>query len=154
MPKYIIHRVNTLKSLKSIKNYDGFECDINHYKGKIVLQHDSSKNKKGESFENFIKKCDRNKLIILNIKTFGLVKKLIKKSVKKNILFLDPSFSEIDYCINNNFSKYLMLRHSIYEQFKLNNKYFKSIRWIWVDFFKSKFLSKNDYRYIKKSGLL
>ena len=47
----IIHRVNTIKKLKSISNNFGTEIDIRSSSSKLILSHDPFA--KGDSLENY-----------------------------------------------------------------------------------------------------
>mgnify|MGYP001158646006 FL=1 len=148
MPLFINHRINNLVDLKKIKIDEGIEADVRDFKNDIILSHDPYKN--SEKFNKFIKYFD-NKFIILNIKSYGIIKdilKLIKR--KKNFFFLDLHFSEIDYLIKKNLDEKIILRFSIYEKFDLRKKYFRKIKWIWYDFFKNKYLTKKEIIYFKK----
>ena len=124
MVKIIIHRVNSLKELKKVpQSVFGVETDIRDYKNKLVLSHNP--NTKGENFYKFVKEIDRT--IFLNVKSSGLIKNIIKSVEHKEVYFLDISFTEIDYLMKFNLSKKILLRFSCYEDFDLNNKYFKMI---------------------------
>ena len=77
----IIHRVNTIKKLKSISNNFGTEIDIRSSSSKLILSHDPFA--KGDSLENYLSEYKKKKgTLILNIKESGIeqnVLKLVKK---------------------------------------------------------------------------
>ena len=146
MVKIIVHRVNKVKEYNNLTNFFGVETDIRDYGKKIVLSHDP--NKQGEDFFKFVRKV--NKTIFLNIKSSGLLKKIINFIKKKKIYLLDISFSEFDYLYKQKLSNKILLRFSSYEKFDLKNKYFKKIEWIWYDYFHGLKITKNEYLYLKK----
>jgi len=148
MPKFIIHRLNKLSHLKKINPLDGFECDVINYKNKLIMQHDINKN--GNLFNNFLNQINNKQIVFLNVKSSGLVYKILKRIKNKNIFFLDLTFSEIDYLIKKNLSKLIILRNSVYENFDLSSKYFKGIKWVWVDYFQNKKIDLPTYKHIKK----
>ena len=148
MPIFIAHRINKVNDLLKVNPKDGIETDIRDFNKKLVLSHNPYKN--SEKFKKFIKFTKR-RLIFLNIKSYGIIKDILKiVKNKKNIYFLDLAFSEIDYLINKKLSDKIVLRFSIYEKFDLQKKYFKKIDWIWYDFFKNKYISKKEYLYLNK----
>ena len=149
MPLFLNHRINSLKELNKVHLKEGIEIDVRDYKNKIVLSHDPFNN--GELFDKFLKKI-KNRMTILNVKSFGLINLILKKTKKKNnFFFLDLCFSEIDKMIKLGFSNKIVLRFSKYEKFDLKNKSFKNIKWIWYDYFDEKIISKSDYLYIKRN---
>ena len=117
MVKIIAHRINKIDQLKSVSNYFGIEADVRDYNNKIVLSHDPFKS--GEEFKLFIKRTD--KTIFLNIKSSGLIEKILPLIKKKKIFFLDLSFPEIYYLISRNLSHKIILRSSILEKLHLEN---------------------------------
>jgi hypothetical protein len=149
MAKYIIHRVNNKNQIQKDYTIDGFECDINNYKKKLVMHHDL--NKKGDTFKKFFFKIDKRQIVFLNIKSSGIINQIINKiKNKRNIFLLDISFSEIDFLLKKNLSKLIILRYSIYEKLNLKSKFFKKVIWVWVDFFQNKKIDFKTYKYIKK----
>ena len=147
MTKFIIHRINKISNLKKLKKYDGIEFDVRDRNNKLVLSHDPNNN--GEELNKFIKKI-KNQILFINVKSYGLLKKIIPIVKKKNYFFLDLSFSEINFLIEKKMTKRVVMRFSIYENFDLKKKYFKNIKWIWFDLFKNYYISKKQYSYIKK----
>ena len=84
----IIHRVNTLKTLKTIPYHFGTEIDIRASSSKLVLSHDPSK--KGENLENYLSEY-KNGTLILNLKEAGIeheVLSLVKKYRIKSYFLL------------------------------------------------------------------
>ena len=91
----IIHRVNTLKTLKTIPYHFGTEIDIRASSSKLVLSHDPSK--KGENLENYLSEY-KNGTLILNLKEAGIeheVLSLVKKYRIKSYFLLDEDL----YCL-------------------------------------------------------
>jgi len=150
MAKYIIHRVNKITQIKSGLSEYGIESDVNNFNNKLVMQHDLNKN--GDKFYDFIKNINKNKIIFLNIKSSGIIKKVLKSTKNKNIFFLDLAFSEIDFLIRMKLAHKVILRYSVYERLNLDLTYFKKIIWIWFDFFQNKKIDYKTYRYIKQRG--
>lgn len=150
MAKYIIHRVNKITQIKSGLSEYGIESDVNNFNNKLVMQHDLNKN--GDKFYDFIKNINKNKIIFLNIKSSGIIKKVLKSTKNKNIFFLDLAFSEIDFLIRMKLTHKVILRYSVYERLNLDLTYFKKIIWIWFDFFQNKKIDYKTYRYIKQRG--
>ena len=146
MVKIIAHRINKINQLKDVSKHFGIEADVRDFKNKIILSHDPHKS--GEELKHFIKQT--KKTIFLNIKSSGLIDKILPLLKKKKVYFLDLSFSEIYYLITKNLSKNIILRYSILERFDLKNKYYKKIEWIWYDYFDYKKITKKDYLYFKK----
>tara|TARA_Y100000389_G_C17433578_1_gene504161 strand:+ start:860 stop:1459 length:600 start_codon:yes stop_codon:yes gene_type:complete len=147
MVKFIAHRVNTSKEISNLNNnIFGLEADLRDYKKKLVLSHNPKTN--GEEFHQFLK--NTKKTIFLNIKSSGILKDIIRLVKNKEVYFLDISFSEINYLIKHNLSKKIILRFSCYENFDLNSKYFKKIKWIWYDYFNNTKISTKQHKYFKK----
>lgn len=130
MVKIIVHRINKKKDYKNLKNFYGIETDIRDHNKKIVMSHDPFK--KGEDFLKFIKYVD--KTVFLNIKSSGILNNILKY-IEKKIFFLDISFSEFDFLYKHNLTHKILLRYSSYEKYKVEEKYFRKIKWIWFDFF-------------------
>ena len=148
MAKFIIHRLNKLNQIKNLKTTDSFECDVINFNKRLVMQHDINKN--GCSFNNFLKKINNKQTVFLNIKSSGIINKIYKKLKNKNIFLLDLNFSEINFLILKKLTRSIILRHSVYENLNLDLKYFREIKWIWVDYFQNKKISTKTYKYIKK----
>ena len=148
MAKFIIHRLNKLSQIKNLKPSDNFECDVINFNKTLVMQHDI--NKKGCLFNDFIKKINNKQTVFLNVKSYGIINKIYKKIKNKNIFLLDLSFSEINFLILKKLTRLIILRCSIYENLDLNQKYFKEIQWIWVDYFQNRKIDYKTYKYIKK----
>lgn len=146
MVKIIVHRINKMQDYKDLDNFYGIETDIRDHNKKIVMSHDPFRD--GEDFLKFLKQVD--KTIFLNIKSSGLLNKVLKYIKKKKVFFLDISFSEFDFLYKQNLSSKILLRYSSYEKYKLEEKYFKKIKWIWFDFFNQIKITKKDYLYLRK----
>ena len=147
MVKIIVHRVNSLQESKNLEKFFGIETDLRDYKNNLILSHNPHSN--GANFYKFISKID--KTIFLNIKSSGIVKKIIPYIKKKKIFLLDISFSEFDYLYHKKLSNKIILRFSSYEEFNLKSKFFKKITWIWFDYFNSSKIKYKQYKYLKKN---
>ena len=148
MPIFINHRINTVSKLLKLKDLDGCETDVRDFKKKLVLSHDPFQD--GEDFEKFLK-YTKNKVIFLNIKSCGIINKILAKTKNNNrIFFLDLSFSEISYLIEKKLAKKIILRFSKYESFNLKKSFFRNIEWIWYDFFDKQYITSEHYKYLKK----
>ena len=147
MTKFIVHRINKISELNKIKNFYGMEIDVRDKGNKIILSHDPNSN--GEELSKFIKKI-KKQILFINIKSHGLIEKIIPIIKKTNFFFLDLSFSEINFLIENNMTKKIIIRFSVYESFNLKKKYFQNIKWVWYDLFRNHYISKKEYSYIKK----
>ena len=147
MVKIIIHRVNKIKNYNKLKNFYGIETDVRDYGKKIILSHDPNEN--GEDFFEFINNVD--KTVFLNIKSSGLLTKILRFVKNKKIFLLDISFSEFNYLYEKNLSHKVLLRFSSYERFDFKKKYFTEIKWIWYDYFNELKISLKDYKYLKKN---
>ena len=148
MSIFINHRINTVSKLLKLKDFDGCETDVRDFKKKLVLSHNSFQD--GESFENFLK-YTKNRIIFLNVKSSGIINKILAKTKNNNkIFFLDLSFSEINYLIKKKLTKKIILRFSKYEEFILEKTFFHKIEWVWYDFFDKKYITNSHYKYLKK----
>ena len=148
MPIFINHRINTVSKLLKLKDLDGCETDVRDFKKKLVLSHGPFQD--GEDFEKFLK-CAKNKVNFLNIKCYGIINKILAKTKNNNkIFFLDLPFSEINYLIERKLARKIILRFSKYEEFNLENSFFRNIEWIWYDFFDKQYITSEHYKYLKK----
>ncbi len=151
MTFYVAHRQNDLKNLTNLKSnkVDSIEIDLRDKSKEIILSHDPFKN--GPSF---LKNIDKLKdfFLIVDIKSTGFSEKICKLLKKKKIKFLLLNLiaSEQIYLINKKYSKNIFIRYSSIEKPDLTKKYFRSINWVWFDFFDKKFISKQQFNYLKK----
>ena len=96
MVKIIAHRINKIKDYKNLNDFYGIETDIRDHNQKIILSHDPFQN--GEDFFKFIKYVD--KTVFLNIKSFGLLKKILNNIKKKKYIYLIYLFLNFIFYIN------------------------------------------------------
>ena len=152
MIKIILHRINTISKLKKIPSCFGVEIDVRSKNNNLILNHDPFEN--GEKLLNWLKFYSHC-LLIINIKEEGLerrILKLLKKFKIKNFFFLDQSFP---FLIK--YSKFLLkktaVRFSEIESVEtvINSK--KKAKWVWVDFFNKKPISKTNFKKLKKAKM-
>lgn len=151
MTLFIYHRQSTLKKISKIekKNVDGLEIDLRSSGKKIIISHDPFKKELNFSKNiNFFK----NFFLVVDIKSTGIAKKVsaLLKRKKIKFLLLNLISSEFVELATTKVSKNIFLRFSYFEKHNLKNKYFKKIKWVWYDFFENKFLSLDDYKYLKR----
>ena len=98
----ILHRRNTIESLKNTPSNYGVEIDIRSYGDNLIISHDPFEY--GILFSNWIRNYNHGTLVI-NLKEDGLEKKILYFLEKYNIntyFFLDQSLPSI---INNSREK-------------------------------------------------
>ncbi len=148
----IIHRVNTIKKLKSISNNFGTEIDIRSSSSKLILSHDPFA--KGDSLENYLSEYKKKKgTLILNIKESGIeqnVLKLVKKHKIKSYFLLDVEFPYIFKTLDEKLNKNIAVRFSEYETIDLSRKLINKVNWIWLDTYKKFPIDNKNLRFIKK----
>ena len=123
MVKIILHRINKIKDYRDLENFYGIETDVRDYNKKIILSHDPFRD--GEDFLKFLKKVD--KTIFLNIKSSGLLNKILRYIKNKKVFLLDISFSEYDFLYKQNLSNKILLRYSSYENINLKKNILKKL---------------------------
>ena len=137
----IIHRINTIKQLKSISNNFGTEIDIRSSSSKLILSHDPFV--KGDSLENYLYEYKKKGTLVLNIKENPIIENISisgikKKEFKENLLekiSLKNRSSFINYKLEND----LNLINNILKQ---SGYYFSDVETI---------INKNDEN---KAGVL
>ena len=143
--KFIAHRVNTRKELKTLSKGYGVELDLrDNVDGRIYINHDPFI--LGEDFEEYLKEYNHG-IIILNIKSERIelkVLELIQKYNVKEYFFLDSSFPMIKL-LSDKGEKNIALRYSEYEGIDTLEKMKGKVEWIWVDCFT--YLPINIYTY-------
>lgn len=149
MKNKIIHRVNTIKKLKSLNKPFGVEVDLRNHNNDIILHHEPYV--VGENFDTFLNHFELD-FIILNIKSEGIeeeVLRLVKKNNVPDYFFLDTSIPFMVKYINKGFRKFAV-RFSEYEtlDFVLNFK--GKVEWVWVDCFNKMPLDEKTYNILKK----
>ena len=146
----IKHRVNNSKELDRVSQDFGVEIDLRSNSKGIYLHHDPFK--KGERFENWIKKFN-HKLIVLNVKEEGLedkILKILRKNNIKNFFFHDQTFSTM---LKNMKKTKVSVRFSEYEGLKKIKELFKKIKWLWLDNFNEIKLDKSFYNFLKNMNV-
>ena len=146
----IKHRVNNSKELDRVSQNFGVEIDLRSNSKGIYLHHDPFK--KGERFENWIKKFN-HKLIVLNVKEEGLedkILKILRKNNIRNFFFHDQTFSTM---LKNMKKTKVSVRFSEYEGLKKIKELFKKIKWLWLDNFNEIKLDKSFYNFLKNMNV-
>ena len=128
----IIHKVNSIESLKKIpKNY-GVELDIRNSTSGLILSHEPSN--EGTLFEEYLEEYN-NELLVANIKESGIEDETIRLIKNKNIgnfFLLDVEFPYIYQNFELN-KKYLSTRFSKYESIDSVKNLINKVEWLWVD---------------------
>jgi len=129
----IIHRVNTLKHLKSISQQYGAEIDIRAHGSELILNHEAFQ--KGERFENYLDEY-RHGTLVLNIKETGIesdVLRLVRMRPQiKSYFLLDVEFPYI-YRASRNGESAIAIRFSEDESIETVNNYTGKVDWVWID---------------------
>lgn len=149
---FFCHRINTSKELDNCPNKYGIEIDLRDKENEIILVHDPFQD--GENFEDFLKKFNKNG-IILNIKSERIeykVLELLKKYEVENYFFLDCSFPMI-YQLNKLNERNIAIRFSEFESIETIELVKNMVKWVWVDCFTDMPLNKDNYTRIKQLGL-
>ena len=150
--KFIAHRINTRKELKTLSKEHGVELDLrDNVDGRIYINHDPFI--LGEDFEEYLKEYNHG-TIILNIKSERIelkVLELIQKYNVKEYFFLDSSFPMIKF-LSDKSEKNIALRYSEYEGIDTLEKMKGKVEWIWVDCFTYLPINNEIYKKIKNMG--
>jgi len=149
---FICHRINTSNELDNVEVNQGIELDLRDKDNNIVLSHDPFSD--GELFDDFLKKYDKN-LIILNIKSERIewkVLDLLKKYNISNYFFLDSSFPMI-YQLSKNDETNIAIRFSEFESIESIKLVKNMVKWVWIDCFNNFPLNQESYNIIKNLGL-
>ena len=130
--EFIIHRVNSINTLKKIPKNFGTEIDIRSNGSKLILNHEPFA--KGDSFENYLENYNHG-TIVLNVKEAGIEKNvlsLVKKRSIKSFFLLDVEMPYM-YKATKSGQKNIAIRFSEYEDIS-NTKYFiNKLKWVWID---------------------
>ena len=145
----IIHKVNSLKKLKTIPLRFGVEIDVRSYGSNIILNHEPKKN--GNYLIDFLMEY-KHGTIIFNIKEAGIENEVIflaKKFKIKSFFLLDV---EHPFIIKSpgNFKKYLTARFSEFEPIELSYQFKKFVSWIWIDTVYKLPINKDNIQLIRK----
>ena len=149
---FICHRINTSNELDNVEVNQGIELDLRDKDNNIILSHDPFSD--GELFDDFLKKYDKN-LIILNIKSERIewkVLDLLKKYNISNYFFLDSSFPMI-YQLSKNDEINIAIRFSEFESIESIKLVKNMVKWVWIDCFNNFPLNEESYNIIKNLGL-
>ena len=128
----IVHRVNTIKSLKSIDTDLGCEIDIRTDGSQLILNHDPFK--KGDNFIDYLDEYQHGTLV-LNIKETGIEKDVldeVKKRKIKSYFLLDVEFPYIIKAFMRNENN-IAIRFSEYETIENVITFKNNLKWVWVD---------------------
>tara|TARA_A100001011_G_scaffold323457_1_gene345391 strand:- start:65 stop:667 length:603 start_codon:yes stop_codon:yes gene_type:complete len=128
----IVHRVNTIKSLKSIDTNLGCEIDIRTDGSQLILNHDPFK--KGDNFIDYLDEYQHGTLV-LNIKETGIENDVldeVKKRKIKSYFLLDVEFPYIIKAFMRN-EKNIAIRFSEYETIENVITFKNNLKWVWVD---------------------
>ena len=128
----IVHRVNTIKSLKSVDTDHGCEIDIRTDGSQLILNHDPFK--KGDNFIDYLDEYQHGTLV-LNIKETGIEKDVldeVKKRKIKSYFLLDVEFPYIIKAFMRNENN-IAIRFSEYETIENVITFKNNLKWVWVD---------------------
>ena len=128
----IVHRVNTIKSLKSVDTDLGCEIDIRTDGSQLILNHDPFK--KGDNLIDYLDEYQHGTLV-LNIKETGIEKDVldeVKKRKIKSYFLLDVEFPYIIRAFMRNENN-IAIRFSEYETIENVITFKNNLKWVWVD---------------------
>ena len=128
----IVHRVNTIKSLKSVDTDLGCEIDIRAHGSQLILSHDPFK--KGDNFIDYLDEYQHGTLV-LNIKETGIENDVldeVKKRKIKTYFLLDVEFPYIIKAFTRNENN-IAIRFSEYETIENVITFKNNLKWVWVD---------------------
>ena len=128
----IVHRVNTIKSLKSVDTDLGCEIDIRTDGSQLILNHDPFK--KGDNLIDYLDEYKHGTLV-LNIKETGIENDVldeVKKRKIKSYFLLDVEFPYIIRAFMRNENN-IAIRFSEYETIENVITFKNNLKWVWVD---------------------
>ncbi len=129
----IIHRVNTIKQLKTIPNKYGVEIDVRETKGQLILNHEAFGT--GDLLEKYLKHYG-HAFIIFNIKEAGIEAKVIELAKKHNIkkyFLLDVEAPYLYRASHKEGIRNLAVRYSEVEPIETLEYYRGKVDWVWID---------------------
>lgn len=149
---FIVHRINTRESLKSIPEKYGIEVDIRSHGDNLIVNHDPFVS--GEYFEDWITAYNHS-MLILNVKEEGLETRLLNLMEKwgiEDFFFLDQSFP---FLVKTSLAgeRRCAARVSEYEPVDIALSLAPKIDWLWVDCFTKFPLSKHNAKRLKETSL-
>mgnify|MGYP006074927485 CR=1 FL=1 len=139
--KFILHRRNKIREIKSSPSKYGLEIDIRSYGKNLVLNHDPFK--KGELLKDWIKHYHHGTLI-LNVKEEGLeeeIKLILDDSKIIDYFFLDQSFPFLIKWAKRGENN-CAVRFSEFESLETVISLSGKISWVWVDCFSKYIITK------------
>jgi len=143
------HRVNTIRALQGTPKEYGVEIDIRPYNGRLVLNHEPFAD--GDDFETFLQNYN-HKLLILNIKSEGIEKRVMDLVNKYNVndyFFLDITFPFMVKYIKQGWNK-MALRFSEYESIETCLSLKGKVEWVFVDNFTRLPVENNSFNILKQ----
>lgn len=145
----IIHRINTIESLKNIPHNYGVEIDVRSYGNDLILNHDAYQN--GDSLDSFLENYNHGTLV-LNIKESGIENDVLNKVINHNIksyFFLDVENPYLFYCLRNKLN-HCALRSSYYEPINSLDNYRPIFNWLWLDSINFHYYTKEQIDLLNK----
>lgn len=128
----IIHRINTIKELKTIDSQYWIELDLRWYWKDIILNHEALEI--WDNFEEYLKYY-KHKFLILNIKESGIedrVVELMKKFKINNYFLLDCEFPYI-YKVTREWNRNIAIRYSEDEPIEQAELYKDKVDYLFID---------------------
>lgn len=128
----VVHRVNTIKQLKTIPAEYGCEVDIRAKGSSLILNHEPFED--GEALDEYLSEYNHG-LLILNIKEAGIENKVLELVQKKGIsryFLLDVEFPYI-YRAARSGIRSIAMRYSEDECIETVVKYSGMVEWVWID---------------------
>ena len=146
----IIHRINTIESLKNIPHNYGVEIDVRSYGNDLILNHDAYQN--GDSLDSFLENYNHGTLV-LNIKESGIedsVIEIVDKHVNiQSYFLLDIEFPYL-CTASKKVQKNMAIRYSEYESIQTVNQFINKVGWVWIDTFTKLPITKTDRKILDK----
>ena len=145
----IMHRVNTIDTLKNTPEDQGIELDLRDQGERIIIRHDPFG--EGELFEDWLEQY-RHKTLILNIKADGIefrLRELMHRRGIENYFFLDSQFPTIMRLIREGETN-IAVRFSEHEPAESALALAGKVKWLWVDCFSRLPFEEDSYAALKK----
>ena len=129
----IIHRVNTVKYLKTIPAEFGCEIDVRAEGKSLILNHNPLEG--GESYDAFLDEYGSHGTLILNIKTAGIEDLALRKAREhgiRSLFVLDVEFPYI-YQAERKGERAIAVRYSEAEPIEFAEFHAGKVDWLWID---------------------